>query len=424
MAIEIRTLKQLNDIREALGEEYTLMNDIDASWTNPENLDYINEHSHEIEYEINTHVKVLLPGATVFIYKCIKEGNFGKGYQDTEFWEEIWYFYSEEPDHTTAGWLPIGTDLIRFTGIFDGNHYQIKNLYTNMPEMSNVGLFGAAKGAINFSSSILRNIIMVSPVITGKTFVGGIIGNLGRPFQTHGRIESCAVLNCSITGAVSVGGVCGYINSSGSMFLGNYSSGIVTSRINEALEGGDTAGGCIGRIQSSSALVSNSFSSCRAIAETTACGGFVGYSLSPNIINCFSYGACDISGEIGETTLIGGFSGYNPDPPLSSCYYNSETSGQSNNDGRGIPKTTAEMHTQSTYTNWDFDTIWSINSYNDRYPWLLIFGKYFFESEIIDDLILRRNSFDTGNNKFNGNTIFTLPVVSRKNSVAFLISLS
>jgi hypothetical protein len=47
-----------------------------------------------------------------------------------------------------------------------------------------------------------------------------------------------------------------------------------------------------------------------------------------------------------------------------------------------------------------------------------------FDPDIIPDLILRRNSFDTGNNNFNGNKIFTLPVSSNKKSVAFLISLS
>jgi len=53
--------------------------------------------------------------------------------------------------------------------------------------------------------------------------------------------------------------------------------------------------------------------------------------------------------------------------PITSSYYNYQTSGQSDNDGRGEPRTTAEMKTQSTFEGWDFGNIWMIDEGND-YP--------------------------------------------------------
>jgi len=52
---------------------------------------------------------------------------------------------------------------------------------------------------------------------------------------------------------------------------------------------------------------------------------------------------------------------------------------------KGTPKTTAEMKTQSTYTDWDFTDIWGIDpTINDGYPYLRVFQQ---GEPIIDDVI-------------------------------------
>jgi hypothetical protein len=61
--------------------------------------------------------------------------------------------------------------------------------------------------------------------------------------------------------------------------------------------------------------------------------------------------------------------GLNYSSPITNSYYDSETSGQSDDDGRGEPKTTAEMKKQETYADWDFDDIWGIDE-NNGYPYL------------------------------------------------------
>jgi len=52
--------------------------------------------------------------------------------------------------------------------------------------------------------------------------------------------------------------------------------------------------------------------------------------------------------------------GYNDGGTISDSYYDSNTSGQSDDDGRGVPKTTAQMMDPDTFTGWDFTDTWEI----------------------------------------------------------------
>ena len=71
---------------------------------------------------------------------------------------------------------------------------------------------------------------------------------------------------------------------------------------------------------------------------------------------------------------VGGLVGNNYNE-ITSGYYDSETSGQSD-EGKGEPKTTAEMKQQSTYTGWDFENIWAIApAKNNGYPYLGVIEK-------------------------------------------------
>ena len=55
---------------------------------------------------------------------------------------------------------------------------------------------------------------------------------------------------------------------------------------------------------------------------------------------------------------------------LTECYYDATTSGKSDT-GKGTPKTTAELKSDATITNWDKD-IWAIEEFaNDGYPYIM-----------------------------------------------------
>src|SRR5690606_1913414 len=52
---------------------------------------------------------------------------------------------------------------------------------------------------------------------------------------------------------------------------------------------------------------------------------------------------------------------------ISNSYYDTETTGQSDT-GKGEGKTTAEMKSISTFSDWDFSEVWEINHENNGYP--------------------------------------------------------
>jgi len=93
----------------------------------------------------------------------------------------------------------------------------------------------------------------------------------------------------------------------------------------------------------------------------------VGWDDYGTIENCYAIGnviGMDVGGLVGNN--------YNE---ITSSYYDSETSGQSD-EGKGEPKTTAEMKQQNTYTGWDFANIWAIDAAkNNGYPYLGVIEK-------------------------------------------------
>lgn len=99
-------------------------------------------------------------------------------------------------------------------------------------------------------------------------------------------------------------------------------------------------------------------------------GGFIGragWTATVIIENCYATGL--VSG-ISKHGFCGG-SEYGTAQILD-CFWDTETSGCANSHG-GTGKTTAQMKTQPTFTNWDFDTIWAIfATYNDGYPLLIL----------------------------------------------------
>ena len=77
----------------------------------------------------------------------------------------------------------------------------------------------------------------------------------------------------------------------------------------------------------------------------------------------------------------GGLIGSNNGGTVTNSYYDSTVSGQSDDTGKGVPKTTAAMKDQETFpdgeTGWDFNTVWSLenDAVNDGYPYLKIFNR-------------------------------------------------
>lgn len=104
------------------------------------------------------------------------------------------------------GWKPIGKDDTSgcaFIGNFDGNGKVITGLYINRPEERFQGLFGVVtKGAV------VKTLGLERVHITGKKFVGGVVGFLGAGVGKMSTVENCYVSGV-IKGSENVGGLVG-----------------------------------------------------------------------------------------------------------------------------------------------------------------------------------------------------------------------
>jgi len=223
--LEIQTWYELDAVRNNLGGNYTLMNDLDSTTAGYEEL----------------------AGPTA---------NQGKG------------------------WQPIGTFITNygyrgFDGILDGQEFEIRDLFIDRPDEDAVGLF------YHVGRGVIKNIGMVNVTVIGRMRVGGLVGlnwgtvsnsyatgsvsgsiDVGGLVGLNGDTVSNSYSTGSVTGDAHVGGLVGLnwatVNNS-------YSTGSVT--------GGLSVGGLVGC--NSGGIMSNSYST-GSVTGNSSVGGLVG----------------------------------------------------------------------------------------------------------------------------------------------------
>jgi len=152
------------------------------------------------------------------------------------------------------GWEPIGTRSAPFTGSFNGQGYEIWNVFIDLPE---------------------------EPIVPWSSNEGvGLFGVV----DEGGRIEDIGVVNADVTGFVSVGGLVGEIEHG--TVSNSYSTGSVT--------GGEEVGGLVGR--SYDGTVSNSYST-GSVTGYENVGGLVGWSWGDVSNSYYNYDEVLINGE-------------------------------------------------------------------------------------------------------------------------------
>jgi len=107
------------------------------------------------------------------------------------------------------GWQPIGILYLYgynaytgFMGTFDGQGYEIRDLFINRPDEGWVGLFGALGGGWN-EVGVIRDMVTVNVTVTGNYYVGGLVG------QNLDSTVSNSYSTGSVTGNEYVGGLVG-----------------------------------------------------------------------------------------------------------------------------------------------------------------------------------------------------------------------
>jgi hypothetical protein len=201
--------------------------------------------------------------------------------------------------------------------------------------------------------------------------IGGAVGASSRysefiDVSVTGRIRGIG----AVSGVVflTIGGFCGT--------AGDYPGSVdctinrCSSSVDLVFEGHQTdlIGGFCGY-----AFSTGTISNCCAIgdvslaADATAfyIGGFIG-GRSGGMTNCHSVGHITVPAG---STGVGGFCGATEGGTDTSNYWDTETSGYATS-AIGTGKTTSQMQTQSTFTDWDFSTVWNIAS--GTYPFLRI----------------------------------------------------
>jgi len=218
--------------------------------------------------------------------------------------------------------------------------------------------------------------------------IGGLVGSLNNGGDIQYIVDSYAVGNVTGTGSSgeqAVGGLVGTGGQSLGYIENTYATGDVTAastnyvgglvgrnyfevRTSYAIgdvTGNDYVGGLTGGNQSSGDL-QNTYAT-GAVTGNWNVGGLVGYNISATIDNSYSTGAVT-----GTGSFVNGLVGRNFGT-VTNSFWDTQTSGQASSDG-GTPKTTAEMKTESTFTDagWDFSSpVWSIESgINYGYPCL------------------------------------------------------
>jgi len=279
--LEIYTWYDLDDVRDNLDGDHILMNNLNHT----------------------------TPGYTVL---ASPTANGGKG------WEPIGY---STPG--PAGCQASSSILHGLSGTFDGQGYEICDLFINCPDESAVGFFAYLN-----EGGTIKNVGVVNFTVNGYNVVGSLVG-----YNEGGTISNC------------------------------YSTGNVT--------GHAAIGGLVGRLYDGN--ISNSYSTGNVSGSYTGIGGLVGQQHSEGTISN-SYSTCSVSGDgdIGSGE-IGGLVGDNGDVNVINSFWDTETSGQTISDG-GTGKNTTEMQNITTFSGatWNIFAVTNPSARNPSYVWNIV----------------------------------------------------
>jgi hypothetical protein len=264
--------------------------------------------------------------------------------------------------NSSAGFSPIGNYTTKFTGSYDGKGFTIDSLFINRisdwtglfglidgAEISNLGVTNVSiSGAYgtgglagdNYNYSTIYNCYSTGSV-SGTTYVGGLVG-INQNSSISNSYSSCTVSGSN----TNIGGLIG--DNNGGTVSQCYATGSVS--------GTNVVGGMMG-LNRNTTTVSNNY--CRGDVSRTSgsltdFGSFCGYNSSASIQYSYATGTVSCGGA---TTK--GFVGTNSSGTYTSNYFDSDASDQLSGIG-ATAKTTSEMKTQSTFTSWNFETIWEI----------------------------------------------------------------
>jgi hypothetical protein len=104
----------------------------------------------------------------------------------------------------------ISMTVASFTGHFDGKGYKISNLFINRPYQIDIGLFGLIS-----STATIVDVELETCNITGKYYVGSLIGRLGTTISSTSVVLNGCHASGTVIGSDYVGGLIGWDSAGG-----------------------------------------------------------------------------------------------------------------------------------------------------------------------------------------------------------------
>lgn len=261
------------------------------------------------------------------------------------------------------GWAPRAP---AFTGRFNGNGYEVRNLTIHGTQAGNLGLFGSVGEGGHVLDLRIVNASITGPA--GSFGLGGLTG------YSSGQISDCHV-SCQVTAgnrSYYVGGLVGH----------NWGGTVVDCSVDCQVSGGERSrylGGLIGQnswgcvaqswargqvsggrksadlggmvgYSTADARIVNSLAEAHVIgaSESRALGGLVGAIDASVIVNCYA------TGQVHGGENVGGLVGYNDEGIVNECFWDVDTSGLEVSAG-GVGLTTVQMQDFQTFllAGWD-----------------------------------------------------------------------
>ncbi len=292
-------------------------------------------------------------------------------------------------EHKMNGWQPIGEGELAFRGVFDGGGHVIDGLTVdgNANDYRYSGLFGTLYQAT------IQNLRLTNVDIDSYRYAGALVA------QSYSSHISKVAAEGSVSGSRTVGGLIG--ESTSTDMDQTYFAGTV--------EGSGDVGGLIGHAEvENGSRISNSYAWADITLNTEPvlrtsdsgnAGGFVGsiyyYDNSdfgpsePQLAFQNNYSSSTVSTthepfgiQSDVTTMniieshVGPFEGYissENDVPHVSNYWDVSTFGESGTSQLASKLTAAQMKTLSSFKDWDFTTIWTMDRTRQNYPILQAF---------------------------------------------------
>jgi len=280
-------------------------------------------------------------------------------------------------------YLVIGSEILPFCGVFDGQGHVVQNLVLNSSESEFVGFFPYLG-----ENSIIQNFGLENVQI--ETGTADSVGAMAGILDNGGIIKRCFA-----EGSLTVGDDSAYVGG----FVGLNNGTIECSFTDMSVIAGDDTyalGGFSGR---SFSEITNCYSlgSVSCGSEGRNIGGLVGENIASAEVSlsfCFSSTALNVGMS---STSVGGFLGANLEYSLldaGPCFWDVEVSGYTDGVGNLEPDpdgvtglTTVEMMQQDSFTGWDFvdeidngvQDIWRLCNEGAEYPqlnWQFLLGDF------------------------------------------------